>query len=835
MNLSSINKKLLQISLSVCSFKNNLTKYLLYILLSISSFSISHGLIVKNPGNQNYRLYSDTLGPSPSAPPNPIFIGKDYDLSGVAISAMRGSDGHAGGGMMISPHYYVTATHFAGATSYNFRNRDGVIITKPTEGGRAMINILTNGNTDLFIGKLAGDGITAADKISMCPIMMESSNQNWNWYINKQILVYSMNGGNSAGFNTITQVTDSGVLGLIGKSIFFNYSGAYTNQAGINGESGSPWLLLWNGQAYAGGAHSGYYGTASASSNYTSVSSFIPAFADQIDAYIAESYPAEKIIRESITNSAPRITGTSNMTFLPNDTSKTYNLEIKDDNLPINSVLTISASSSNQSLLSDNAIVLSNTVNAKTLQITPLPNVSGNVTITVSVSDGQYTTTKDYNLIIVNTITGLPTSIQGGSFETPLVSGFLARPSGSGWFFSGGSLIQANGSAYAAAAAPDGIQTANLQNTSMISQPINLAAGSYVIYFKAARRSSGGIQPVRISIDDNQIGGLITPSSTSFGSYNTATFTVTTGAHVLRIEGVNGYGDNNTFIGQIVLAPPVVELPSFALGGSFETPQVAGFQYNPVGSGWTFSPSSAIHANGCAWNAPYTTNGIGSITQTLSVPAGSYAVSYKAARRPSNQIQPVKLSIDGVQVGGLMTPTSEAYEVYTSAVFTIPAGQHTLRLEATNSLDDRSTFIDNVRFFAVTPSTSYNDWSARHITLTPAQQMPNVDPDNDGMLNLLEFAFGLNPTKPDVIPLTAQKNENQFLLTYTRPYALQNINYMVEYSDDMTTNSWISSGVITEVVNDDGITQTVRSIIPLPEIGINNSQRRFARVKVGNN
>jgi hypothetical protein len=816
----------------------------------------SYGLIIKNASNQNYRFLDNTLGPIPTAPLNPIFIGKNYDLSGVAVSAINGSSIHYGGAMMISPHYFVTATHYYGATKYNFRNRDGVMISKDVEGGRAMVNITTNGNADLYIGKLSGDGITLADKISWYPVMMESSNQNWSWYTGKQILIYSMNGGNGAGINTITGIGDSGPSGLIGKSIFFNYSGAYTNQAGVNGESGSPWVLSWNGQVFAGGAHSAYSGTAAVNSNYTSISTFIPAFADQIDAYIAESYPNEKLIRQSITNTAPRILGTSYLTLLPGETSKTFNLTVIDDNLPLDSSITLSATSSDQSILPNSSLVTASNAGIQTLQINPLPNISGTVTVTLSASDGELTTTKDYVVIIVGSTTGLPTTLQGGSFESPTVTTAnrdLLRPSGSGWIFTGGSHIQTNGSVWTVPNAPSGTQTALLQGygngeniNPAISQPLNLVAGSYRLSFKAARRTSGQTQPLKISLDDNQVGRLITPSTTAFRDYYSANFTVTTGVHMLRLEGVNGFGDNTALIDQISLVPPLVELPSFVQAGSFEAPEVSSFQYNPSGSGWIFSQGSGIHANGSVWNAPDTQygtqavflqgspSGLGAIAQTMSLPAGSYSVSFLAARRPSNQIQPIRISINGTQIGGLITPVSEAYETYTSAAFTVAAGQHTIRLEATNSSGDNTTFIDYVRCFAIPAATSYQEWAGRFITLTSPQLQRNADPDGDQISNLLEFALGLNPTKTDVIPFKIKSIANPFIIEYTRPTGLLNTNYIVEYSDNMNTGSWSSIGVVSQIVNDDGVTQTINSNIPISAIG-GNIPQRFTRLRVDNN
>ena len=204
----------------------------------------------------------------------------------------------------------------------------------------------------------------------------------------------------------------------------------------------------------------------------------------------------------------------------------------------------------------------------------------------------------------------------------------------------------------------------------------------------------------------------------------------------------------------------------------------------------------------------------------------------KAARRPSNEIQPVKVSINGMQLGNLITPANENYEVYTSAFFTVAAGQHTLRLEATNGVSDKSTFIDNVRCFSVPAASQYVTWAERFITLTSAQSSPQQDPDGDQISNLLEFAFGLNPTKSDTIPFSIQKTPSQFLAVYTRPVAVQNINYTVEYSDDLTVGSWSSMGVGNVVANDDGITQTIHRTIPLLGNGGDVIPKRFARLRV---
>src|SRR5207249_7425384 len=101
--------------------------------------------------------------------------------------------------------------------------------------------------------------------------------------------------------------------------------------------------------------------------------------------------------------------------------------------------------------------------------------------------------------------------------------------------------------------------------------------------------------------------------------------------------------------------------PASLVNPSFEIPALGGgYQYNPSapGIGWTFSANSGIQGNGSAWGAAPAPNGtqtafiqiISSISQTLSLNAGSYTLSFQAARRGS-QVQPVKVTIDGTQIG----------------------------------------------------------------------------------------------------------------------------------------------------------------------------------------
>jgi hypothetical protein len=149
---------------------------------------------------------------------------------------------------------------------------------------------------------------------------------------------------------------------------------------------------------------------------------------------------------------------------------------------------------------------------------------------------------------------------QNAGLEAPAVSGFAYNPAGALWTFTAqngnaGSGIQANGGAFGASAAPEGIQTAFLQGAGSMTQTLtDVSAGSYAVRFAAAKRAwtGGGQQSFNVYIDGN-LAGTFSPASIAFSYFTTNTMVLAAGNHTVSFTGTNVTGDNTGFIDAVSL------------------------------------------------------------------------------------------------------------------------------------------------------------------------------------------------------------------------------------------------------------------------------------------
>ena len=144
--------------------------------------------------------------------------------------------------------------------------------------------------------------------------------------------------------------------------------------------------------------------------------------------------------------------------------------------------------------------------------------------------------------------------ILNGGFESPVTATYVYPSSIPSWTISAGyPAIQRNGSAFGAATAPEGAQTAVLQNVVTISTTVNVpATGTYSLTFKAAARTNyGGPQSIDAKVNGATVYS-VSPSSGSFTQYQT-TFNLSAGAQTIALAGTNGVGDNSAFVDDVVL------------------------------------------------------------------------------------------------------------------------------------------------------------------------------------------------------------------------------------------------------------------------------------------
>ena len=99
----------------------------------------------------------------------------------------------------------------------------------------------------------------------------------------------------------------------------------------------------------------------------------------------------------------------------------------------------------------------------------------------------------------------------------------------------------------------------------------------------------------------------------------------------------------------------------------------------------------------------------------------------------------------------------------------------------------------------------------------------NDDPDQDGLINIIEFAFGLVPTSGSSMQLPLpQRVGGNFVISFTQPATVTGITYGAEWSRDLTLTSWLP---VTDTGSGSG------HAFSIPSTG---SPRKFMRLKVTN-
>jgi len=109
----------------------------------------------------------------------------------------------------------------------------------------------------------------------------------------------------------------------------------------------------------------------------------------------------------------------------------------------------------------------------------------------------------------------------------------------------------------------------------------------------------------------------------------------------------------------------------------------------------------------------------------------------------------------------------------------------------------------------------------------PAGMGDLADPDRDGISNLTEYALMLDPQRSDVGGLPDPSlRKGKVLLTYRRPASAVDVEYQVQWSDDMQT--WHDDGIEEQILVSVGDLQVIQASALQPP----GQQGRFLRLQI---
>jgi autotransporter-associated beta strand protein len=128
------------------------------------------------------------------------------------------------------------------------------------------------------------------------------------------------------------------------------------------------------------------------------------------------------------------------------------------------------------------------------------------------------------------------------------------------------------------------------------------------------------------------------------------------------------------------------------------------------------------------------------------------------------------------------------------------------------------------------PLTASETWRQQNFgtTANSGNAADTFDANDDGELNLMEFATAQNPNAATTATPSLVRNGANLEFTYTRANAAlaDGLTFSVEWRDDLAAGAWSTAGVTEQILTDNGTAQTVKATLPT------GSGPRFVHLKV---
>jgi len=577
------------------------------------------------------------------------------------------------------------------------------------------------------------------------------------------------------------------------------------------------------------------------------------------------------------TNIPPVVTSIADVTTDEDVATGAISFTVSDLDTPAAS-LTVTAASSNPTLIPTNRITLAGTSNARTVTLRPVTNQNGSATITLTVSDGTLTASTAFNFT-VRAVDDSPTIsvITNMTFVEDTASGPIAFTINDIDTAAGSLQVTASSSDAAIVPQPNITLGGTGTNRTVVVRPAANAIGTVVITITVSDGQGSAsepfavtytavndapyvsqppdltvnkfnpVPPVPITVWDVETAASalnITLSSSNTALLPAATNMVLTGTDTNRTLALIPIGVGITRIGVSVSDgvatntsyflfnvtgsnnPPVLTIPT-GLAGRAGTPiairgvNVADLDVKTNNMNFTITAS-----NGTVSVSTTVANGVRA-TQITGNNSGSVTIVAPLAA----------LNATFADTNGL---------TYTSPVNFI--GTQTVVMTANDNgftgAGGVKTDTENLAIQITGSGSTIETWRATYFSAADLQDPTKeatvwgdlADPDNDGRDNLMEYALGLNPlgSEPQdaaFVSSTVNVGGNQYqTLTFNARVNETTLQYIPEVSADNAT--WAATAILvsTTPVNADFQRVTYRD-----SVAIAADSARFMRLRVARN
>jgi hypothetical protein len=155
---------------------------------------------------------------------------------------------------------------------------------------------------------------------------------------------------------------------------------------------------------------------------------------------------------------------------------------------------------------------------------------------------------------------------------------------------------------------------------------------------------------------------------------------------------------------------------------------------------------------------------------------------------------------------------------------------YSFRAYATNSVGTSYGEVGTFTTQPGVPRSHQQEWRFDNFGAYDSENAGDAaDPDGDGLGNFVEYALGLDPNAPNVMPAVLVLNGANLEYTYSRDSAAKEngVAYQIEWSDTLEAGSWSSETVVEQILSTEAALETVKASVPAGSGG-----KRFLRLRV---